>query len=648
VSDEVSSLAPDLPAPTPPATRASLRAARSRPNRPWLPYLGVAAMFIVLGIIADSEAWSHGLASHAANPGSDPAGFIWSFAYAAKGLAAFNLPLTTNLMFYPTGFNLLANTTALGIGLPLAPVTWIFGPVATFNLVLSLAPAASGLAMTYALRRHGTWWPAAIAGALIWTFNPYVLYAMSWGWVMMFVLFVPPLLWVLVHELLVVRKRSPWVVGLIIGLVLTWQFFIGAEVLAMTGALGGLVAIAVLIAQLVGRPAERAALLSNLWKGVVATGIVLIVLLSYPVWWSQQGTGHLATWVWGKGWSGLIGTRVDELFHPITVFSKSSFFDNSPIQPNGSFLGITTIIAAGLLVLLAWRDLRVWLLAALGVIGVLLATGPWFPYSPWFLVNHLPLIHNVLTFRWLLITEFALGMGVAIAASDVRARLAGAGWPSWSSVLVPIVLLGLVLTPMADAFVADTPFPVMSTTAPSWFTHHRPGQVLLMSPFPKDDVDGLTWEGVAKIPDALIGGWGPEGTITDNLGVRKTAAVDVGNVDWATPPNDWVVPSEVTALRAATRLWGVTTVLAVRLPSFRASYLNDWSAAGAVGLYAEAFGPPTSVGPNWWAWDLKRAAGGVTLSQHASQVCAKAAGTNASLMLTCVLNAGVGAPSTAP
>ena len=50
-------------------------------------------------------------------------------------------------MSHPGGVNLLDNTSVLALGIPLAPVTWVVGPVASMNVALTLAPALSALAM---------------------------------------------------------------------------------------------------------------------------------------------------------------------------------------------------------------------------------------------------------------------------------------------------------------------------------------------------------------------------------------------------------------------------------------------------------------------------------------------------------------------
>ena len=63
--------------------------------------------------------------------------------------------------------NLLANTGVLGIGVPLAPVTWVFGPIATLNVALTVAPVLSALGMFVLLRRWVHWVPAAFVGGLL-------------------------------------------------------------------------------------------------------------------------------------------------------------------------------------------------------------------------------------------------------------------------------------------------------------------------------------------------------------------------------------------------------------------------------------------------------------------------------------------------
>ena len=75
--------------------------------------------------------------------------------------------------------NLPANTSVLAIGVVLAPVTWLFGPVASMNVALTLAPVLSALAMFVLLQRWVSWPPASFVGGLFYGFSPFVLVSLA-------------------------------------------------------------------------------------------------------------------------------------------------------------------------------------------------------------------------------------------------------------------------------------------------------------------------------------------------------------------------------------------------------------------------------------------------------------------------------------
>ena len=83
----------------------------------------------------------------------DPALFMWFLEWPAYALAHGHNPFYSTAMFHPGGINLLSNTSVLAIGVPLAPVTWLFGPVATLNVAQTLAPVLSALSTFWLLRR---------------------------------------------------------------------------------------------------------------------------------------------------------------------------------------------------------------------------------------------------------------------------------------------------------------------------------------------------------------------------------------------------------------------------------------------------------------------------------------------------------------
>src|SRR5664280_1771966 len=168
----------------------------------------------------------------------DSALFLWFFAWPAHALAHGLDPFASAAMSHPGGVNLLANTSVLALGVVLAPVTWVFGPVASMNVALTVAPALSALAMFVLVRRWVDWTPAAFGAGLLYGFSPLVLVGLSDAHLMLGWAVVPPLVVVCLDELLTSSRHGPVVIGVVLGLLLVVQFFVGTEVLLLLGIAG--------------------------------------------------------------------------------------------------------------------------------------------------------------------------------------------------------------------------------------------------------------------------------------------------------------------------------------------------------------------------------------------------------------------------
>ena len=90
--------------------------------------------------------WSTSPTSTATCGCGDPALFMWFLQWPAFALTHGKSIFFSTYLFHPTGINLLSNTSVLAIGVPLAPITLAFGPVATLNVASTLAPVMSSLA----------------------------------------------------------------------------------------------------------------------------------------------------------------------------------------------------------------------------------------------------------------------------------------------------------------------------------------------------------------------------------------------------------------------------------------------------------------------------------------------------------------------
>src|SRR6202167_4808618 len=201
--------------------------------------------YLLLSLILWSHVWlGHPTAATTCGCG-DASLFTWFIEWPAYAISHGLNPLYSTAMFHPAGVNLLSNTGVVGIGILLAPVTWIFGPVAILNLALTLSPVLSALAMFVLLRRWVSWTPAAFIGGLFYGFSPFVLVSLTDAHLMLGMAAVPPLVVLCLDELLFRQRRPPVATGVLLGLLVVVQFFIGTEVLAIMaiGAAIGLVLV---------------------------------------------------------------------------------------------------------------------------------------------------------------------------------------------------------------------------------------------------------------------------------------------------------------------------------------------------------------------------------------------------------------------
>lgn len=98
---------------------------------------------------------------------------LWWFAYSL--LSLHQIPLYTDLLFYPTPIN-IAQDVSLIHGLIAMPITHLFGPIAGYNFVIFFTFIITGLGFFLFLRlltKH-TW--AACIGSVIFTFSYYRIF----------------------------------------------------------------------------------------------------------------------------------------------------------------------------------------------------------------------------------------------------------------------------------------------------------------------------------------------------------------------------------------------------------------------------------------------------------------------------------------
>jgi hypothetical protein len=126
----------------------------------------------------------------------DTAQFTWSLWWAARALATAHNPFATDLVFYPEGAPLYLHALVFSSGFLLAPITYLFGAVASYNLSTMLGLAGTGyavflLAGHFSSRGVAAWFAGALVAAcpfLTMKFQVSHLNLLHLGWLALFIL----------------------------------------------------------------------------------------------------------------------------------------------------------------------------------------------------------------------------------------------------------------------------------------------------------------------------------------------------------------------------------------------------------------------------------------------------------------------------
>jgi hypothetical protein len=659
-------------------------------NRPpgshgWKTLVLGAGAYLLLSVVVWSQVWHHPTATTTCGCG-DTSLFTWFLEWPAYAMAHGLNPFYSTAIHVPGGVNLLANTSVVAIGFILAPITWLFGPVATLNVALTLAPALSALSMYVLLRRWVTWAPAAFVGGLLYGFSPLILVSLSDAHLMLGMAVVPPLIVACLDELLFRQRRRPVPTGIVLGLLVALQFFIGTEVLVIMVAIAAAGVVIVVGYAAWRRPSELRAHARYAATGLASGSAVAIVLLIGPAWYALSGPAHFGSVVW-PGIYGHIArkqrTTPDLFFNRwSTLNSAVATLHNRVLggyqgrvlsyQYFGSFMAV--VVVGGLV---AWRrDRRLWFFAAIAAISVLLSFGArkgiWLP---WRALENLPILQNVVPYRFILITYLAVAVmlglivehtyvavnrrrAAALTADGKRAdgtertertggthradetdrtdgtertgptdRSPWARLPRWAGAAAATVVAVFALVQPVSYMSLTVPMTTAPVDLPTWFTRvapHLPDhQVLLILPAPFTSFDNsMTWQAVDHMDFSMVGEGGPGGILVQSgkelAGATVLAAESSPNV-----PVRSLTAQDVTGVRQALDGWKVTTVVVPDQPGLPI-YDQISSVTSAAALITAATGQRPVHQSDAWVWTgLNRAHTVVPVSSERLAACLK-------------------------
>lgn len=457
---------------------------------------------------------------------SDPAQGVWFLGWIPYALGHLHNPFFTTLMDYPSGANLAQNTEMPLLGLLTAPLSVAVSPVSSFNLVMWLAYPVSATSMYLVVRRFVHSEAAAAAGGLLYGFSAYVV-GEGYGHPNLSFVPLPPVLLLLVYELVVAQRRPPLRQGLWLGVAVVAQFLISPEVLSTTAVIAAL-GLAVLAAA--NPRACTAARFVHAARGLLPALFLAVAVLAYPLWYLLAGPARFHGPVQGAGnpyradlLAPIVPTPAERLA-PAALKAVGARFTGATFAENGSYLGVALLAACGALVVRLRRNRWVVFLAAMAGIAFVLSLGPRLRVDghgtgvllPFDLIVHLPLLENVLPSRLSLYQDAFVALLVAVGLDALlaarRARRASAPTPSRARRARSFGLGAAVAASLA-LLVPAWPDPTSPIGVPALFTTTADraipaGSTVLTYPFAvSPDDQAMIWQAIDGYRFNLIGGY---------------------------------------------------------------------------------------------------------------------------------------------
>ncbi|WP_331461386.1 hypothetical protein [Micromonospora tarapacensis] len=470
--------------------------------------LAVFGGFLLTAIWVTSQIWLDPAGRVASLYSSDPAQVQFFLAHSVRVVLHGEFPFFTEQFNYPDGVNLMANTAILALGIPMVPVTLLFGPAVTFVLLVTLGLAGTASAWYHVLSRHlVSNRLAAVVGGWFCGFSPAMLSHASWHPNIISQFLLPFIVW---RVMVITRSTRPYRDGALLALLVAVQAFINEEILLFTAMGCGIFLIAVLV--------QRPALWSRAWrplaKALATCTVIAGALLAYPLY--IQFAGPMAY----HGLSDAVrdyGNDIAAYLTPGSPTIGGNQRANVNLAPNYSeenaFFGWSlALIAVGIV---AWlrREVLVRALAATAALYALLSLGErisWWDREliagPWEWLVRLPLLDAVVPTRFGMITSVVVAILLALAVERSRTlpldrrtvrTLTGAG----------LVLALLPIMPMPLPMTSRPPVPEF-ITADRWRAYVGPDQTLVPIPVPSmGNTHGMRWAAATNLEFKIPGGY---------------------------------------------------------------------------------------------------------------------------------------------
>jgi hypothetical protein len=439
--------------------------------------------------------------------GADPDLFLWFLRWWPHAIANRIDPLTTDLLWAPSGFNLTWSSGVPLLGIAAAPFTRWLGPIVTFNgLCLAGVALTAWCGFLLCRRLTSAYWPSVLGG-FIFAFSPTLLGQMVFGHLHTIWIFPVPLILYFVakwfhDEITSVRLTS------VLAVLLAIQFFISMEIVVTFLFFAGIGFVLVWIRGDELRPILRA-LAVNV---AIGGGCAFVTAIPYLYHFLANQPYSGAVWP-----STILSTDLLNLIVPTSLneIGRLALFDrwSAPFNAgnpaeSGGFLAYPLIAVVAMFAFLSRGSklgvpllqlLLLIVLLSLGARLVLQGRITWSP-MPWWLMHYTPL-KNAATVRFGMYAYLVIAIMTSLWLSSAQNS------PVRKTAIVAMIVV-CMMPNLSSAFW------VTSIRTPTFFTEGLYRQYLA-----KDDTvlalpfwtrnDSMRWQAETGMYFRLAQGCGP-------------------------------------------------------------------------------------------------------------------------------------------
>lgn len=418
----------------------------------------------------------------ACRAGADPTAYMWFLAWWPHALLHGINPFVTSSLFAPGSTNIGAVDLVPGPAILATPITLLFGPLVSYN-VLALAAPLLAAWFAFLLCRYVTGsTPAALVGGYIFGFSPYMLGHLQ-GHLDLLLIFPIPAAVHLILRLIdgrISRRAFVPLMALTLGFLLLSQ----PELTLMFVILGACAFGAALLLAPAQRPQITAAI-----GPVLAAGALAAVVTSVFIYYALTGTvsqGFFLTYndtYVADALGFLTPTPVVRLGRGWFSEAAAAFTGGTP--ENGVYVGVVFVLVLARYIITRWALAFTRILTTMLVVIVVLMLGihmhidghPTLPL-PWDWLDRLPLLGHVAPVRMAVFMYLIVALLVARWLGQPRGgRLGSAKW-----VIAVLGLATLVPNLGSGLWHAPVDNPSLFTTT-QYRSVVRPGSIVLPLPF---------------------------------------------------------------------------------------------------------------------------------------------------------------------